>query len=192
MLVEELALRADDLTIESIDDQLSSQLPELQFGGKWLEASNRILEGKHINKVAIVVPYRDRLKNLKIFTQYMHQFLIKQSIINYGIYLVEPMSNLTFNRALLLNIGFKEAFKDENYECFIFHDVDMLPVNEDNEYLCDLDYPKQFATSISIYAYSEIDYFRNRYMGGVTGFTRDQFEMINGYSNSFFGWGGEG
>ena len=28
-------------------------------------------------------------------------------------------------------------------------------------------------------------------LGGVTELTRDQFEMVNGYSNSFWGWGGE-
>ena len=27
--------------------------------------------------------------------------------------------------------------------------------------------------------------------GGATGFTEDQFISVNGYSNQFFGWGGE-
>ena len=34
-----------------------------------------------------------------------------------------------------------------------------------------------------------LDYFQ--YMGGVVGFTPAQFRRINGFSNLFFGWGGE-
>ena len=34
----------------------------------------------------------------------MHQFLTRQKI-NYGIYLIEPVEKLVFNRGLLMNIG---------------------------------------------------------------------------------------
>lgn len=37
-------------------------------------------------------------------------------------------------------------------------------------------------------------YFRLPYdanFGGVTAMTKEQYEAVNGFSNSFFGWGGE-
>ena len=55
----------------------------------------------------------------------MHRILTKQKI-NYGIFLVEPVLNATFNRGILMNIGFKEvnSFKNQldlKWNCFIFH-----------------------------------------------------------------------
>jgi GT2 family glycosyltransferase len=31
----------------------------------------------------------------------------------------------------------------------------------------------------------------NNYFGGVTALSKEQFENVNGFSNSFYGWGGE-
>ena len=82
----------------------------------------------------------------------MHQFLSDQRA-NFGIYIAEPIDDLKFNRALLMNIGFTEAKKDYQWNCFIFHDIDMLPENNNNIYNCDQNYPKQLAISISVYNY---------------------------------------
>jgi hypothetical protein len=36
-----------------------------------------------------------------------------------------------------MNIGFKEAqLLQENFQCFIFHDVDLLPEYDGNPYTC--------------------------------------------------------
>lgn len=41
-----------------------------------------------------------------------------------------------FNRAKLLNIGFQEALKDYEYNCFVFSDVDLVPMDDHNAYRC--------------------------------------------------------
>ena len=89
------------------------------------------------HKVAIIVPYRNREMNLMIFLRHMHPFLMKQNI-DYGIYIIEPLKELTFNRGLLMNIGYLESLKmtKDKWECFMFHDVDLIPEDERNIYSC--------------------------------------------------------
>ncbi|CAF0863825.1 unnamed protein product, partial [Brachionus calyciflorus] len=139
-------------------------------------------------KIAIIVPYRDRLRNLKLFIRFIHPFLVKQNIY-YGIYLVEPLKNLTFNKGLSMNVGFIESQKDNDWDCFIFHDVDFLPENDKNKYGCHQKVPKLISIAISAFGYSTDGYFKDKYFGGVTAFTKEQFEKINGFSNVYYGWG---
>ena len=37
---------------------------------------------------------------------------------------------------MLFNIGFLEALKINDWNCFVFHDVDLLPENDFNIYNC--------------------------------------------------------
>jgi hypothetical protein len=61
---------------------------------------------------------------------------------------------LPFNRGLLMNIGFREAQKQDRFQCYIFHDVDLLPEDDGNTYACpDVGKPRQMAFSIDIYDY---------------------------------------
>lgn len=111
-------------------------------------------------KVAIIIPYRDREDNFKIFLNNMHVFLTRKKI-NYGIYVVEPVGNLSFNRGLLMNVGFVEAFKDMQmnrsnatfWDCFIFHDVDMIPEDERMLYSCNETYPVHMAVAVKKFGY---------------------------------------
>jgi hypothetical protein len=48
-----------------------------------------------------------------------------------------------------------------------------------------------FAVAVKKFGYKTTGYF-NTYFGGINGFTKEQFVKINGFSNLFFGWGGEG
>ncbi|MEQ2297580.1 Beta-1,4-galactosyltransferase 3, partial [Ameca splendens] len=96
--------------------------------------------------------------------------------------------NGTFNRAKLLNVGVREALKDEDWTCIFLHDVDLLPENDHNTYTCH----KQFPTHLSV----AMDKFRYRlpypqYFGGVSAVTPDQYMKMNGFPNQYWGWGGE-
>ena len=72
-------------------------------------------------KVAIIMPYRDRDEQLRVFLNNMIPYLTRQKL-NFKLFLVEPLPKLAFNRGLLLNIGFVEASKEsDKWNCFIFH-----------------------------------------------------------------------
>ncbi len=117
----------------------------------------------------------------------MHPFLSRQQL-DYGIYIAEPVKDVMFNRGLLMNIGFKEAVKDRNeWDCFIFHDVDLLPEDDRNIYSCP-EIPRHMSSAVSTLKY-RLPY--DAIFGGVTGFNKEHYERINGFSNLYFGWGGE-
>ena len=91
--------------------------------------------------VAIVVPYRARETQLGIFLSFMHSFLQKQKI-NYTIIVVEQLSESKFNRAKLLNVGYLHIVNQvPECPCFVFHDVDLIPLDDRNSYVC-LDTPR--------------------------------------------------
>ncbi|XP_040273734.1 beta-1,4-galactosyltransferase 1-like [Bufo bufo] len=139
-----------------------------------------------LQKIAIIIPFRNREPHLKIWLYNMHPFLQKQQA-DYGIYVVEQHGNSKFNRAKLMNIGYKEALKEYDYNCFIFSDVDIIPMDLRNLYRCS-EQPKHMAHSLDKFK------FRLPYktlFGGVVAFTKEQFLQVNGFSNMFWGWGGE-
>jgi len=86
-------------------------------------------------RLAIIICYRNREQHLKMFLDNIHPFLQKQQL-DYTIFVVNQNGNDQFNRALLFNVGYLEAMKLYSYDCFIFHDVDLLPEDLRNFYKC--------------------------------------------------------
>jgi len=150
-------------------------------GGSWAPAD--CLSKYRVN---IVVPYRNRPDQLDTFLHYLHRFLVRQEI-DYRIVVIEQSRDKEFNRGKLLNIGFTEMERRFPSHCYIFHDVDLIPTNLNNIYACS-NQPRHMSSAIDIFNY-RLPYCR--IFGGAVALTRHQFLQVNGYSNSFFGWGGE-
>lgn len=57
-----------------------------------------------------------------------------------------------FNRAMLMNVGYVEALKERPFDCFIFHDVDLLPENDRNLYTCP-EQPRHMSVAVDKFNY---------------------------------------
>lgn len=125
-------------TLSSVEKKLESSL----LPGGWFKPK----ECNPKDRVAIVIPYRDRPNHLPVFLKNIHPFLMKQQI-EYGIFIVEQISDGLFNRAALMNVGFVEALKLNDWDCFIFHDIDLIPMDDRNLYTCP-DQPRHMSVAV--------------------------------------------
>ncbi|XP_029046178.1 beta-1,4-N-acetylgalactosaminyltransferase bre-4-like [Osmia bicornis bicornis] len=137
-------------------------------------------------RVAIVIPFRDRPQHLQTLLYNLHPMLLRQQI-DYQIFIVEQKGSEAFNRAMLMNVGYVEALKERPFDCFIFHDVDLLPEDDRNLYTCP-EQPRHMSVAVDKFKYRlpYADLF-----GGVSAMSREHFRLVNGFSNVFWGWGGE-
>lgn len=98
----------------------------LEVGGAW-----KPRECLARTKLAVLIPYRNRTEHLRMFLHHMHPIFQRQ-LLDYRIFVVEQTPKEDFNRGALMNIGYAEALKRDDYDCFVFHDVDLVP--EDDRY----------------------------------------------------------
>lgn len=54
-----------------------------------------------------------------------------------------------------MNIGFREAMREEEWDCLFFHDVDLIPEDDRNTYICDTN-PKHAAIAMDKFGYKYI------------------------------------
>lgn len=134
-----------------------------------------------MQSMAVLIPYRNRAAHLEAFLPAFQAFI--GDSIPFNVYTIEQMNQEKFNRGKLLNIGFAET--KDLHDWFVFHDVDMIPLEADYSYPTQ---PIHLATAAEqnnwTMPYPE-------YFGGVTLFNKQDFETINGYSNNYNGYGAE-
>uniref|UniRef100_A0A5S6QF87 Galactosyltransferase N-terminal domain-containing protein n=1 Tax=Trichuris muris TaxID=70415 RepID=A0A5S6QF87_TRIMR len=138
-------------------------------------------------RVAIVVPCRNRSKHLRILLLNLHAFLSEQPI-TYGIFFTISFAqhkDIHYNKGASMNGAFVHLMESPiNWTCIIFHDVDLLPENALITYNC-LKSPRHLSTTLFEMHFSPVILW----LGVVVAFTPEQFVKLNVYSNSYWGWG---
>ena len=137
-------------------------------------------------KLGVCVPYRNREEHLKEFLPKLSKFL-KNKGIEHSFYFAHQCDEKLFNRGAMKNIAAKHAFED-GCDYIVWHDIDMIPLNDECDYSYPNDNPKHIAVNLSKYEYT-LAY--DQYFGGAVLFTKEQVEKTNGYSNDYWDWGME-
>jgi len=164
---------------------LISLFPSLKGGGRFSPNCSPSW------KVAVVIPYRNRWNHLNILLQNLIPVLMRQKI-DFGIFVIEQEKGNIFNKGVLYNAGFLEA--QNRWDCFVLHDVDLIPLDDRCLYHCNRFNPVHMVSGLNKWNYTLM---KGPYtddsplFGGVVALTKQQFLQINGFSNLYFGWGGE-
>ncbi|KAH3868168.1 beta-1,4-galactosyltransferase 4-like [Dreissena polymorpha] len=143
-----------------------------------------------LTRTVIIIPYRNREQHLKIIINNLHRILQRQQL-KYGIFVIELSLPTTFNIGVLMNMGFLLANNISEYDCFVFHDVDLIPLDDRIAYHCDVS-PKHMSAFNTKYAKVNIAKALpySTYVGGVISLRGVDYKKLNGFSNAYFGWGG--
>ncbi|XP_017777118.1 PREDICTED: beta-1,4-galactosyltransferase 7 [Nicrophorus vespilloides] len=133
------------------------------------------------HRLAVLVPFRDRFEELLVFAPYISNFLNDQHI-NHDIFILNQVDGYRFNRASLINVGY--LFTKADYDYVAMHDVDLLPLNKNLSY----DYPKEQPFHVAA-PHLHPRYHYSKFVGGILLVKREHFQLVNGMSNKYWGWG---
>lgn len=121
-------------------------------------------------KLAVIFPTQNREVYKTFQKSYLPAYLNKQGITA-KVFFAEQQDNLLFSRSRAVNAGVLYALETYSPDYLVISDVDLVPLNV----------PYTYNKSAEVW-------FCNA--GGLKILTKD-FILINGYNNSFRGWGYE-
>ena len=134
----------------------------------------------------ILIPFRDneeqqRTAQLTKFVSHMKRYHPDWTVL-----VVEQSDDgKKFNRGALLNIGTRIAAA-HGVEYVIFHDVDLIPLKVLVPYYTAIPDKPIHIAKVWTSKYDSPDF-----LGGVLSMSIADIATINGFPNTFFGWGGE-
>ena len=193
-------------SIRIFDDRFLGFFPtEGLFNGGWFPGFKRLKNNPHdhvfalnkenndcvpMERIAVLVPYRNREDNLNNFLIYMHYYLQKQQKA-YRIFVIEQSDeNMVqlFNKGRLYNMGFKHIIENEKeweFNCIFLHDADLLPVNFNLDYSCS-DMPKHMSVNVIRVSDNTKSPHYRFLTGGVLALRPEHYIKMNGYSNEYW------
>jgi hypothetical protein len=152
------------------------------------------LEPTEAGRFVIVVPFRARSAD-DVRNIHLGEFkrFVRERLPDVKVFVVHQTPGKKFNRGVLLNVGFLQAYKEcPEITHVVTHDVDLIPSEELVELYKCVPHPRSvihFARRFERYAGSLET--NPDYIGGVVSIRTEDFIALNGYPNLFWGWGGE-
>jgi hypothetical protein len=174
---------------------------ELKPGGLWIPTLKNkksvACKLNDLDNIVFIVPFsRSRIANLNLFLINMHSYLqnYKYKFI-YRILIVEQViinNSILFNKGRLINSAVKYVLKNyKQTDCIVLHDVDLIPNDlETNDYRC-RQMPWHLSNKVHFISTNQVREYNQFLTGGVLALRPDHLLVSNGFSNNFFGWGGE-
>ena len=140
-------------------------------------------KGWQSERLAVLIPHKDRFRELVEIVPYLSDFLMLQKI-PFTIWVLNQIDTHRFNKGVLFNLGFILASNSSEYICL--HDVDLLPLNHNISYRFRAAGPVHL-TSPDLHPI----YHYEKFFGGVVQISNKHYQLVNGFSNVFWGWGRE-
>ena len=131
------------------------------------------------DSLTVIIPIRNRDAHLEKILPKIYSLLEYQNI-KFNILIIEQKHGKLFNKGKLNNTGFLEAVNTYSPKHILFTDVDNIPMYNDT-YIVELFNNLLFK---HYYGYSTC-------LGGIFSCNIETFYKVNGFSNSYWGWGQE-
>lgn len=134
--------------------------------------------------IIVIIPYRNRAVNLENSLGILQEYVPMKNV-----WVLEQAPGLPFNKGVLINLGVKEAAAFGATSVWI-SDVDMIPVRVNLE---ESDRCVRLIDKVSLFRGRDLRWgipYPTYYGGSILVNVREFFK-VNGFSNGYWGWGGE-